>query len=130
MSKKQKYKSLRGYQGTKGIKMDSSSKTIQDDSFSVKEMLEKHVQGVLDPSLYNEGLYDDDNIDTETDVSHRQQKTELDALQYAEENGMTQQEVEAYLKEHHAIKDEPEGQTTSEVVEDVKTAENEPTSDG
>lgn len=100
------------YKPSKGVKIKGRSKTIPDDSMSVKDMLKRHVQGVLDPSQYHEGEYDEENIDHDTDVSHRQQTSLIDALDYANENAMSKDDIHDYLDTFP---------TKEEIIEDDNT---------
>ncbi len=90
------------YKGSKGIKVKGQSKTLQDDSLSIKDMLERHVQGVLDPSEMKDGQYHEDDITHDTDVSETQLKTELEALNYAQEHGMDLDQIQDFVNENQA----------------------------
>lgn len=121
MAKKQQKVSTSpySYKPSKGITIQGDTKTIQDDSLSIKEMLQKHVQGVLDPSEMSEGQYHDENIDHDTDIEDISQKTELDLLQYAKDNAMTEQEIQDYIKENsYDLTPDPEPEPQPEPSED------------
>jgi len=96
--KKQKFQSFPNTLNVKfGVKKDPKSNTIQAQAQSIKDMIRNHVQGTLDPSEYNEGLYDDENIDHETNVEDRSQRTLLDALDYANDNAMSKDQIQDYV---------------------------------
>lgn len=79
---------------TRGDTITGDSLTVPDQSMSVQEMLERHVQGVLDPSMVYEGLYDDDNVNHDDDLSHREQRDQLELLELAHESKKTIKEIE------------------------------------
>ena len=94
------------YKGSKGITIEGESQTVQDDSMSLREMIANHVQGTLDNGLEKDGMYHGEDVDFDTDVSHLQNYSELEALEYAEEHGKTDEELHAELDVLESINSE------------------------
>ena len=68
------------------------SETIPNQSMTVNELLEKHVQGLSDPTLVKEGIYDE-NPDHDSDPTFKA-RTRLELIEEAHEADEIIQQVE------------------------------------
>lgn len=86
-------------------------------------MLEKHVQGLSDPTLIYEGLYDGD-VDFDDDISHREQRTELELLEHISENVPSRDTLDEFVKSNTKV---PKKEKVSEKALKQATEDGEPT---
>lgn len=84
---------------SKGVKKDTTSETVQGDSMSIKEMLLRHTQGIHDPTIEREGQYDNEDVNHDLDIEHRNKATELDLLEHISDNVPSKENIEATVKD-------------------------------
>lgn len=105
-----------GYKGSKGKKMDPTSKTVPDMNLTIRQLLENHTRGKTNEVQVKQPLYFEVDIPTITDITdvdnyRNQLKTQLD-------------KVNAFIKEdEEKSKNEAEAEKQTKLFEEMKREE-------